>query len=216
MKNKVFLSVETSINRIFLVIYNKGELLEVKKNIETSIEVDLNNLLGKLFKKAQLEFKDLHFIMVSLGPGSFTGTRIGLSAAKAIALATGKKIYGYSNFETMYNQAIIDKKIIRNENINLLIRSSKYDFYHQKIYNNKFEGIQITNVKDIINLYNKDNYFIGNFKNIYNLKKYHICIPSKEAVLKTVKDLDKVKKKYTNKSLAPFYVKEHYAKKLNE
>ena len=213
MKNKVFLSIETSISRIFLVAYNKGELFKVQKNIENSIEIDINNLLSKLLKKAQLEFKHLHFIMVSLGPGSFTGTRIGLSAGKAIALASGKKIYGYSNFETIYNQAIIDKKIIHNKDINLLIRSSKYDFYHQRIFNSKFQDIQITNVKDIINHYNKDNYFIGNFENIYNLEKYETCIPTKEAVLKTVKELDLPKKNYFNKPLSPLYIKEHYAKK---
>ena len=216
MKNKVFLSIETSINRIFLVINNKQKLSSVHKNVESSIEIDLNNLLNKTFKKAKINFENLDFILVSLGPGSFTGIRVGLSAAKAISLSLGKSLYGYSNFKAMLHQAIIDKKMPLNKKINLLIKSSKHDFYCQRYSEGKFEKISLNNVGGIKKNHNKENYYLGNFNNIYNLQNYHKCIPSKDSILKIVHANDLLKANYLDKRLKPYYIKEHYAKKSRE
>ena len=213
MKNKVFLSIETSISRIFLVVCKNGNLFRVHKNVQTSIEIDLNNLLNKLLNKAKIDFKNLNFIVVSLGPGSFTGTRVGLAAAKAIALASDKKLYGYSNFNAMFNQAVIEKKIINEKKLNFLIKASKYEFYHQSFFKGNFNNIVLSNLEQIKKMNNKDNYFIGNFKNDYNLNTYHRCTPSKEAIFATVKELNADKKNFISKPLSPLYIKEHYAKK---
>ncbi len=40
-------------------------------------------------------------VMVNIGPGSFTGIRVGLSAAKALALAWQANCYGYSNLQLL-------------------------------------------------------------------------------------------------------------------
>lgn len=44
-------------------------------------------------------------ILVNCGPGSFTGVRIGISAAKALALAWGAEIRGYSSLSLIAAQA---------------------------------------------------------------------------------------------------------------
>ena len=47
--------------------------------------------------EAGLGVKDLDGIGVALGPGSFTGLRVGLATVKGLALAGEKPVYGYSS-----------------------------------------------------------------------------------------------------------------------
>jgi tRNA threonylcarbamoyl adenosine modification protein YeaZ len=53
-------------------------------------------LIGRVLDRAQLTFTEIDRIAVTTGPGSFTGLRVGISAARGIALATGKPAVGLS------------------------------------------------------------------------------------------------------------------------
>ncbi|RUM34470.1 MAG: tRNA (adenosine(37)-N6)-threonylcarbamoyltransferase complex dimerization subunit type 1 TsaB [Desulfobulbus sp.] len=58
-------------------------------------------LLGSVdwvMKAAGVEWPDIDGVAVSLGPGSFTGLRIGMAAAKGIVLAAGIPLLGVSTF----------------------------------------------------------------------------------------------------------------------
>jgi len=51
-------------------------------------------LIARVMSQAGIRFADLDRIAVTSGPGSFTGLRVGISAARGIALAAGKPAYG--------------------------------------------------------------------------------------------------------------------------
>jgi tRNA threonylcarbamoyladenosine biosynthesis protein TsaB len=53
-------------------------------------------LIARVMNGAGVEFADLDRIAVTTGPGSFTGLRVGISAARGIALAAGKPAVGLS------------------------------------------------------------------------------------------------------------------------
>ena len=53
-------------------------------------------LIARVLDRARLNFSEIDRIAVTTGPGSFTGLRVGISAARGIALATGKPAVGLS------------------------------------------------------------------------------------------------------------------------
>ena len=53
-------------------------------------------LIARVMDRAKIEFRELDRIAVTVGPGSFTGLRVGISAARGIALAAAKPAVGLS------------------------------------------------------------------------------------------------------------------------
>lgn len=53
--------------------------------------------LDTLLNKYGVTYKDISDVVVSVGPGSYTGVRIAITIAKTIAVATGAKLYGISS-----------------------------------------------------------------------------------------------------------------------
>jgi tRNA threonylcarbamoyladenosine biosynthesis protein TsaB len=53
-------------------------------------------LIARVMKSAELSFSDVGRVAVTTGPGSFTGLRVGIAAARGIALAAGKPALGMS------------------------------------------------------------------------------------------------------------------------
>ena len=51
-------------------------------------------LIGRVMHQADMQFAALDRVAVTTGPGSFTGLRVGISAARGIALAAGKPAFG--------------------------------------------------------------------------------------------------------------------------
>jgi tRNA threonylcarbamoyladenosine biosynthesis protein TsaB len=54
-----------------------------------------------LLDEAGVGWSDIEGIGVSLGPGSFTGLRIGMAIAKGLAMATGVSLHGVSTLDTL-------------------------------------------------------------------------------------------------------------------
>jgi tRNA threonylcarbamoyladenosine biosynthesis protein TsaB len=51
-------------------------------------------MVARVMDAARLEFSDIDRIAVTIGPGSFTGVRVGIAAARGIALAAGRPAIG--------------------------------------------------------------------------------------------------------------------------
>lgn len=62
-------------------------------------------LIDEALKECHLEVKDIECIACTTGPGSFTGIRIGLATAKALAKVIGAKIYAIDSLELLAHSA---------------------------------------------------------------------------------------------------------------
>lgn len=69
--------------------------------------------LQNTLSEAEISVKDIQYSAVTIGPGSFTGLRLGLSALKALTFAYDIPVYGISTLK-MYSRPLIntEKKII--------------------------------------------------------------------------------------------------------
>jgi len=64
--------------------------------------------IARVMDEARLSFDELEAIATIVGPGSFTGLRIGLAAARGVALASGKKLIALDAFEAFLAAIPID------------------------------------------------------------------------------------------------------------
>lgn len=62
-------------------------------------------LVDELFKSSGASIRDVRRVVVTVGPGAFTGIRIGLAFAKGVKVATGAEVLGVSSLECLAFQA---------------------------------------------------------------------------------------------------------------
>ncbi|MFA5948852.1 MAG: tRNA (adenosine(37)-N6)-threonylcarbamoyltransferase complex dimerization subunit type 1 TsaB [Hyphomicrobium sp.] len=62
-------------------------------------------MIGEVMGEAPFAIDELDLIAVTIGPGTFTGLRIGIAAARALALASGAATSGISSLELMARSA---------------------------------------------------------------------------------------------------------------
>ncbi|MGA1795714.1 MAG: tRNA (adenosine(37)-N6)-threonylcarbamoyltransferase complex dimerization subunit type 1 TsaB [bacterium] len=97
------LGIETAtwMGGVALADDNKGIVAEVNINSPSSHSERLLPGIDRIFRETGTMLKDCDGICVSIGPGSFTGLRIGLATAKGLAFAAGKPMAGVSSLETL-------------------------------------------------------------------------------------------------------------------
>ncbi len=88
------LAVETStmLGGVAVVDDEKGLVAETRLNVKTTHSERLMTAVDNVLKQAELTLQDIDVFGIAIGPGSFTGLRIGLSTVKGLSYATGKKI----------------------------------------------------------------------------------------------------------------------------
>ena len=103
-----FLLIESSTKTCSVGIAVDGQLVEVKeKTSEAYVHAELLHVfIEEVFRKAQLDWTDIDAVCVAKGPGSYTGLRIGVSAAKGFCYGANKKLLAISTVQCLANKAI--------------------------------------------------------------------------------------------------------------
>lgn len=158
------LSVETS-GKVCAVALTEDNNL-IKEGLiedENTHSVKLMPLVDKLLNQTNTNIKDINLFACDIGPGSFTGIRIGVSTIKAFIDVTNKKAIGVSSLEVLAENVEEDGVICslidaKNENVYCGIFEKTQDNLQQT------EDLKFDNINNIINSVkniNKKIIFVG-------------------------------------------------------
>ena len=97
------LAIETSVKESSIAIIDNNACYELFTDTMNDTAKSLPILVEDALRKTKNSFEDLDGIAISIGPGSFTGLRVGLSYAKGLSIALDIPIIPISTFESMIN-----------------------------------------------------------------------------------------------------------------
>lgn len=96
------LALDTSTDYLTLAVTDGAKVIgRMHKKAPRSHSSLLMPMIKRLLAKARLKLKDLDGFCVGVGPGSFTGLRIGVSTVKGLAFVTGKPIVAVPTFDAI-------------------------------------------------------------------------------------------------------------------
>ena len=103
-----YLAFDTSASRLTVAVGGNKKIAKGLEECFHSHSVILMQEIENCLEEAQTKLEEIDVFACSVGPGSFTGIRIGVSTAKAFAYALSKRVLGVTSFESLaYN--IVDK-----------------------------------------------------------------------------------------------------------
>ncbi|WP_054852645.1 tRNA (adenosine(37)-N6)-threonylcarbamoyltransferase complex dimerization subunit type 1 TsaB [Olleya sp. ITB9] len=108
------LNIETSTTNCSVSLSNQGETLVLKEDYGNgySHAEKLHVYIEEVLKEAKINSEQLQAIAVSKGPGSYTGLRIGVSAAKGLAYALNIPLISVSTLQALAKQVEADSGLI--------------------------------------------------------------------------------------------------------
>ena len=137
------LAIDCAVTKLSVAAKNEGNTIKLTLDIGMKQSEKLLPAIDYVMKEAGLSAKDLDYTTVTLGPGSFTGLRLGLSALKAITLSDNVPLYGIPSLEAYswpYKKAI--------ETVLPVIEAKEDEFFYsfyirgEKIRNEEDSGIE--------------------------------------------------------------------------
>lgn len=108
------LNLETATTNCSVSLSKDGETIVLKEDNDKSYShaERLHLYIDAVLKEANITLHELYAISVSKGPGSYTGLRIGVSAAKGLAYALDKKLISVPTLQALAYQVKIDNGVI--------------------------------------------------------------------------------------------------------
>ena len=164
MSSVYILNLETATTNCSVSLSKDGETLVLKEDNSKSYShaERLHVFIDEVLTEAKIKKEELSAIAVSKGPGSYTGLRIGVSAAKGLCYALGIPLIAIPTLESLAHQLRIEKGSIVS-----MLDARRLEVY-SSVYNEKFEMIRET-LAEVIDansfeefLVDGPVYFIGN------------------------------------------------------
>ena len=159
----IILNIETSTKNCSVSVAENGKILSIKElnNGNYSHAEVLHPFIHDILKEANIDIKNIDAVAVSKGPGSYTGLRIGVSAAKGFCFAFDKPLISVDTLTSLSHSIQIDSGYIipMIDARRMEVYAAVYDSDHLQVRDIKAEVIEDDSYSYFLNL-NKT-YFIG-------------------------------------------------------
>ncbi|HKJ06802.1 MAG TPA: tRNA (adenosine(37)-N6)-threonylcarbamoyltransferase complex dimerization subunit type 1 TsaB [Flavobacteriaceae bacterium] len=216
------LNIETATKNCSVSVAKNGETIALKEvnDLNYSHAEKLHPFIEEVIAKANIDFKSLDAVAVSKGPGSYTGLRIGVSAAKGLCYALNLPLISLSTLNSLATAVEINKgyKIAMLDARRMEVYAAIFDSENNIVENVKAIIIDENSFKKYLE--NNQVYLIGDGAVKCQEKISHKNAIFKPNVLPSASTMSKLAiKKYSDKNFEdvayfePFYLKEFIALK---
>jgi len=108
------LSIETATTNCSVALSKRDKVIAFKEYNDRNYSHSelLHNYILEVIAESQIQLTDLSAIAVSKGPGSYTGLRIGVSAAKGLCYALNIPLISINTLESLAHQITIQEGLI--------------------------------------------------------------------------------------------------------
>ncbi len=159
------LCIETSTTNCSVALVKDEKLVLLKEdyNKTYSHAERLHSFIDEIIKESEISIKDLSAISVSKGPGSYTGLRIGVSAAKGLCYALDIPLISVPTLQALAMQVMGKKNayiIPMLDARRMEVYSSVFSEEHIELRETKAEILTETSFSEYLK--NKSVFFIGN------------------------------------------------------
>lgn len=98
----LILNLETATSVCSVSLSEDGKTLALKENLQSRSHAEtLTGLIEEVMRTSGFALQEIMAVAVSMGPGSYTGLRIGVSTAKGLCLALGAPLIGINTLQIM-------------------------------------------------------------------------------------------------------------------
>tara|TARA_R110002051_G_scaffold213916_3_gene278772 strand:- start:15435 stop:16118 length:684 start_codon:yes stop_codon:yes gene_type:complete len=143
----IILNLETSSTNCSVCLAKDGVILAMKElNSENYSHAEkLHVFIEEVMMEATLKMADLEAIAVSKGPGSYTGLRIGVSAAKGLCYALGVPLISISTLKSMASQL----KGINKDDVIIPVLDARRMEVYSAVFDNHLNQVRETRAEII-------------------------------------------------------------------
>ena len=129
-KQPLIIGIDSATSGCSVAVMAGGQVLAATvKEMSRGQAEELMPMVDGILKESDITPAELDLVAVSIGPGSFTGLRIGLAAARGFALSLSIPCIGVSTFEVC--AAAVDKNVIGPGKLLIAIETRRDDIYAQ-------------------------------------------------------------------------------------
>lgn len=147
------LHIETATKNCSVAIAQNGKLLLCKEIADAGYAhaEKLHIFIADAMQEAGLTFQQLDAVAVSKGPGSYTGLRIGVSAAKGMCYALGIPLIGIDTLAVLAQQLSVENGLIvpMIDARRMEVYSAIFDANKQKIRDTQAEVLTAESFPDL-------------------------------------------------------------------